>query len=675
MNGDVEFWSQLTSDLTGGLTPEQLAQQQLEEAGGAAGAAKMGALEGFVPVVGKQVREMIQGPQLREQQRADYPLVTAISEFVGGIPAGLGTAKLASKLAGPTASMARQALTSAGIEAGVGGATAAAKGGDIMDVALSTLLSGTLGGAGGAAQARGAAGVKSAAQEALAENPKYLEQLKQTNTLFNNLVKSEKKLARVEADLASEKIGLRNAAKENLDTLKSNLEKSQKNLDALRVKMEKAPPVDKTSPEYQAWQQRSEDVKRLQKQYDSMQNKIRELEATAPTKLGAERERSIAAARRDVVKAEERVFSAEEKAELDDALLKIMRQREGEVAAAGKVKAKNERIKREQAKKEAEAAPVEETAALAPAEEPIPEFGRAKDLTPRQIELLEDLVASGKSLRDIGSEVPGGMNKDTLNRRLKKYGITPESAKENAAKRAAQKAELEAAAQDIVPEPAPTPAAPEAQLEKVPKVSRDILSAADKRKLQQEEVLGPIRQKAELGRYGRAQERLGAAEAAPVPTLAESRFLPEHQIRQEQLGTIGDELSKAVQMREEALAALQRAQPGAQPALLQQYENAQQAIGRKAQEYDDALKALEEEIFMVAAKKEPFVAAERAITAADKQRYQEAQALVAQMENVSPGMIDQLFKILGPAAIVKTFSVPGISELTDEDVKAVLTNQ
>ena len=667
MNGDVEFWSQLTSDLTGGLTPEQLAQQQLEEAGGATGAAAMGALEGFVPVVGKQVREMVQSPQLREQQRADYPFVTAISELVGGIPTGLGTAKLASKLAGPAASMARQALTSAGIEAGLGGATAAAKGGDIKDVALSSLLGGTLGGVGGAMQARGAAKAGAAAQEALAKNPKYIEQLKQTNKLSNTLVDSEKKLARVEADLASEKISLRNAAQKNLNALKSDLEKSRKDLDALRVKAEKAPPADKTSPEYQAWQQSNEDVKRLQRQQDSAQMKLRELEATAPTKLGAERERGIAAAQRDVAKAEERVFSAEEKAELNDALLKIMRQREGEVAAAGKVKAKNERIKREQAKKEAEAAPAEEAPTPAPAEEAPMRFGR--DLSQREIELLEDFLASGKSLRSIQSEI--GVDKSTLSRRLRAYGITKESAAENAAKRAARKAELEAAAQDIVPEPAPAPAAPEAQLEKVPKVSRDILSAADKRKLQQEEALGPIRQEAELGRYGRAQQRLESAQA-PVPALAESRFAPELKVREEQLGAISNELSKALQMREDALAALQRAQPEAQPALVQQLQNAEQAIGRKAQELDDAAKALEEEAFMLAAKKEPVVAAERAITAADRQRLQEAQALVAQMENVSPGMKDQLLKILGPAAFVKSFSVPGISELTDEDVKAVL---
>jgi len=128
-------------------------------------------------------------------------------------------------------------------------------------------------------------------------------------------------------------------------------------------------------------------------------------------------------------------------------------------------------------------------------------------------------------------------------------------------------------------------------------------------------------------------------------------------------------------MREEALAALQRAQPEAQPALLQQFQNAEQAVGRKAQEFDDAAKALEEETFMLAAKKEPIVTAERAITAGDRQRLQEAQAVLAQMENVNPGLKDQMLKILGPAAVIKSFSGPAVSELTDEDVKAVLTNQ
>jgi hypothetical protein len=267
----------------------------------------------------------------------------------------------------------------------------------------------------------------------------------------------------------------------------------------------------------------------------------------------------------------------------------------------------------------------------------------------------------------MGLSVPGKMNKDTLSRRLKKYNITPESAKANVAKRAEEKAALEAAAQDVVPEPMP-------EFVPVPKADRDILSAADKRKLQQQEVVSPVQQEAELARYSRAQQRLESAQA-PAPALAESRFAPELEVRREQLGAIGNELSKAVQMREEALAALQRAQPEAQPALLQQFQNAEQAVGRKAQEFDDAAKALEEETFMLAAKKEPIVAAERAITAGDRQRLQEAQAVLAQMENVSPGLKDQMLKILGPAAVIKSFSGPAVSELTDEDVKAVLTNQ
>jgi hypothetical protein len=669
---DEEFLRQYVSDLTDGkMTPEQLAQQQLEEAGGLLGAGAMGVLEGAVPVFGKQAREALTSPALREQQRADYPMITALGEFIGGIVPGVGTTALASKLAGPTASIARQALTSAGVEAATGGATAAAKGGDIMDVALSSLLGGTLGGAGGFAQGKGLAKVRSAKQEALSNNPEYVEQVKQVNKLADTLDKSRKKLARVEGDLESEKIGLRTAAEKNLDTLKSNLQKDREKLDALLVKAEKAPPSDKTSTEYQALQQYKDDVKRLQRQFDLEEKRISDLEGRAATQLRKEKQQAVAAAEREVAKAEERVFSAEEKAEINDALLKIMRQREGEVASARKAKARNERIKREQAKKEAEAAPVVETPAPIPVEETPMTFGR--QLSQREIELLEDFVASGKKLRDIERELENKISRSTLSRRFKELGITPESAKANVAKRAEEKAALEAAAQDVVPEPAITPT-PKVQLEKVPKVSRDILSAADKRKLQQQEATSSIQQEAELGRYGRAQERKQATEAAAVPTPEKSRFGAEIQIRKERLGKIGNDLSKAIQMREDALAALQRAQPEARPALAQQVKNAEQAIGQKAQEFDDAVKAFEEETFTLAARKEPIVRTERGIVASDEQRYQEAQALLAQMKNVSPGMMQRLMAA-SPEVIIKMFSGPAISEFTDEDVKAVLTNQ
>ena len=678
MNGDVEFWSQLTSDLTGGLTPEQLAQQQLEEAKGAGGAFAASVAEGAVPVVGTPLRKAVQGSPLYEQQRADYPFISTLGEGLGSIlPTALASkgAQAAAKtplgkrlgeFSSDYIDMALQGL--------LGSATAAAKGGDIYDVGLAGLLGIGASGLGAGTKAQSVKQEAKAMERALApvrKTPEYGQAVKDLSAAGTRLKNAEDKLITLQGDLGAETAVARRRAQDNIGKLKSEYEKLGKDLDALRVKSQQSAPTDRTSPDYQTWKQSDDEVKRLQKQLDSAKAQLRNLEATAPTKLSAERERGIAAAQRDVVKAEERVFSAEEKAELQDALRKLMAQEEGDIAAAGAAKARNEALKRQQAKEAAKAKPAEPDVAAPVEEEPM-KFGR--DFSQREIELLEDFWASGKGLRDIGAEIK--MDKSTLSRRLKAHGVTKESAKANAAKRAAQKAELEAAAQDIVPEPTPAPAPePKPQMEPVPGVRQAPLTAAERRKLQQEEALGPIRQEAELGRYGRAQERLAAAEAAPAPTLAGSRFEPELEIRKEQLDAIGNELSKAVQMREEALAALQRAQPEAQPALLQQYENAQQAIGRKAQEYDDALKAVEEEMFMVSAKKEPFVAAERAITAADRQRYQEAQALTAQMENVSPGMIDQLFKILGPAAIVKTFSVPGISELTDEDVKAVLTNQ
>ena len=643
-----------------GLT-EEVTAQELEEAGGLLGAGAMGVLEGAVPVFGKQAREALTSPALREQQRADYPGATVVGEIIGGLVPGIGTTALASKLAGPTASIARQALTSAGVEAAMGGATAAAKGGDAMDVALSSLLGGTLGGAGGFAQGKGLAKVRSAKQEALSNNPEYVEQVKQVNKLEDTLDKSRKKLARVEGDLESEKIGLRTAAEKNLDTLKSNLQKDREKLDALLVKAEKAPPSDKTSTEYQALQQYKDDVKRLQKQFDLEEKRISDLEGRATTQLRKEKQQAVTAAEREVAKAEERVFSAEEKAEINDALLKVMREQEGSQQAARTARETNKKI----AERRAEMAAKADEPAPVPVEEAPMSFGR--QLSQREIELLEDFVASGKKLRDIERELENKISRSTLSRRFRELGITPESAKANVAKRAEEKAALEAAAQDVVPEPMP-------EFVPVPKVGRDTLSAADKRKIQQQEVVSPVQQEAVLGRYGRAQERLQATQAAPIPELAGSRFGAEIQIRKERLGKIGNDLSKAIQMREDALAALQRAQPEARPALAQQVKNAEQAIGRKAQEFDDAVKAFEEETFTLAARKEPIVRTERSIVASDEQRYQEAQALLAQMKNVSPGMMQQLMAA-GPEVIIKSFSGPAISELTDEDVKAVLTNQ
>ena len=684
---EEEFLRQLVSDLTGGtMTPEQLARQQLEEAGSAGGAFAAGLAEGAVPVVGTPLRKAVQGEGLYEQQRADYPVASFAGEALGSVaPTALvskGAQAAAKTPLGKGLGKLSFDYIDAALQGLLGGATTAAKGGDIYDVGIGALL-----GSGGSALGAGAKG-QSVKQEAEAmkralgpvkKTPEYEQAVKDLSAARTKLASTQDKLTTLQGDLGAETAVARRRAQDNVGKLKSEYEKLGKDLDALRVKSQQSAPTDRTSPEYQTWKQADDEVRRLQKQLDTEKAKLRNLEATAPTKLETERERGIAAAQRDVAKAEERVFSTEEKAELNDALLKIMRQREGEVAAAGKVKAKNERIKREQAKKEAEVAPAEEAPAPAPTEEAPMQFGR--DLSQREIELLEDFWASGKGLRDIGSEI--GMDKTTLSRRLKAHGITKESAKANAAKRAAEKAELEAAAQDIVPEPAPAPAptAPEAQLEKVPKVSRDILSAADKRKLQQEEALGPIRQEAELGRYGRAQQRLESAQA-PAPALAESRFGAEAVTREQQIQGLEQEFGKAMQIRDDALAMLQQARnPEARAALQQQVQGAEQAAAQKAQQIDDALKGFEEESFLADLKTPSKIGSQEQIVSRAKASVNEAQAAIDRLRNVSPegkGMLRAALRAAGSPLgrqVMKMVTAPTASELTDEDVKAVLTNQ
>lgn len=685
MNGDVEFWSQLTSDLTGGLTPEQLAQQQLEEAKGAGGAFAASVAEGAVPVVGTPLRKAVQGSPLYEQQRADYPFISTLGEGIGSIlPTALASkgAQAAAKtplgkrlgeFSSDYIDMALQGL--------LGGATTAAKGGDIYDVGLAGLLGTGMSLLGAGAKGQSVKQEAKAMERALApvrKTPEYGQAVKDLSAAGTRLKNAEEKLITLRGDLGAETAVARRRAQDNIGKLKSEYEKLGKDLDALRVKSQQAAPTDRTSPEYQTWKQSDDEVKRLQKQLDLAKAQLRNLEATAPTKLSAERERGIAAAQRDVVKAEERVFSAEEKAELQDALRKLMAQEEGDIAAAGAAKARNEALKRQQAKKTAEAKPTEPEVAAPIEEEPM-KFGR--DFSQREIELLEDFWASGKGLRDIGAEIK--MDKSTLSRRLKAHGVTKESAKANAAKRAAERAELEAAAQDIVPEPTPAPAPePKPQMEPIPSVRQAPLTAAERRELQQEEVLGPIRQEAELGRYGRAQERLGAAEAAPVPALAESRFGAEAATRQQQIQGLEQEFSKAVQIRDDALAMLQQARsPEARAALQQQVQGAEQAATQKAQQIDDALKAFEEESFLADLKTPSKISSQEQIVSRAQVGLDEAQAAIDQLRNVSPEGKRMLRAALRAAGsplgrqVMKMVTAPTASELTDEDVKAVLTNQ
>ena len=674
---EEEFLRQFVSDYTGGtMTPEQLAQQQLEEAGGAGGAFVAGVAEGAVPVVGTPLRKAVQSKGLYEQQRADYPVASFVGEALGSvIPTGLATlgAKAAAKTPmGKKLGGAAYDYIDAALQGLLGGATTAAKGGDVYDVGLGTLL-----GAGGSALGAGAKGAsvrqeaKAAAEplKELRKTPEYKQAVKDLSAAKTRLSNSEDMLITLQGDLGAETAVARKRAQDNIVKLKSEHEKLGKELDALRVKSQQSAPTDKTSPEYQAWDQAVREVKSLESQLISSKAKLKELEANVPTLLGKEKQQAVSAAEREVAKAEERVFSAEEKAEINDALLKVMKEQEGSQQAARTAKETNKEI----AERRAEMAAKADEPAPAPVEETPMTFGR--QLSQREIELLEDFVASGKNLRDIERELEKKISRSTLSRRFKELGITPESAKANVAKRAEEKAALEAAAQDVVPEPMP-------KFVPVPKVGRDKLSAADKRKIQQQEVASPVQQEAVLGQYGRAQERLEATKAAPIPALAESRFGAEAATRQQQIQDLEQQFSKAMQIRDDALAMLQQVRsPEARVALQQQVQGAEQAAAQKAQQIDDALKAFEEQSFLADLTTPSRISSQEQIVSRAKTGFDEAQAAVNQLKNVSPEGKDKLRAALRAAGspvarqVMRMLTAPTASELTDEDVKAVLTKQ
>lgn len=474
---------------------------------------------------------------------------------------------------------------------------------------------GAVGGAAGeglsaAVKGRQAARAARATEKAM-KNPEYAAALNKASKVETMLTSEQSKLETLMGKLESEKISVRQQAEKDLRGLLDESRKAAKELEGIRVKLDQTKPASRTSPEFIEHQQAKAEVDRLQKLLDTNTRKLQEVEATAPTKLGAERERAIATAERGLQKAEQRVLSAQEEKEVNDILKKVF---EGEKAA------------KKAARKAAKQAPAQAPAqAVAP---PEPEIKTIQDLSRVERELIEDFFANSPDASQRAAAAALGFDKSTFNRRMADFGLTKESAAEASRARAAQRAQVEQAAEELVPGPTP-PAAP--KQEPMPRGS--MFSRADVRKMRQQGEILPTRQAfAEEGAV-RAREAVKAAEAPVVPTF-QSRFAPEIDIRQEQVSQLSNQLEEAMAIRDEALRALQQAQsPQARAALQQNLARAEQVASETSQAYDDALKAFEEQSFMRDLLLPPQVAAQQRNVQRVEQEAQKARELAMQVFN------------------------------------------
>jgi hypothetical protein len=663
------------------------AEKAFVEESGPVGAAIRGAMSGAsfgaAPKMGQAVDYLLESIGLLDRNAPEYispqrklqllqeafPKASFGGEIAGGIAPSALTGGAASAIAGPGASVARKAAVTGLVEGAAGGATSALQGGDAMDIALGSLLGGTLGAAPMAMAARGASkeAAKNAAELAKTmSKPEYGAAVNQVSKLEMKLLNENTKLNTIIGNLESEKVSLRRKAESELKGLIAEQEKIAKEAASLRTKLEQASPTSKTSPEYLEFKQADEQVKRLQKLADDAKKKISQVQATAPTKLGAERERGIAAAKKGVRKAEERVFTEEEKAQINDALIGLIEEK-GVMRQVGK-----------KGKAAAEAV-AEAPAAAAPAA-PAPKS--IKDLQQLERELIEDAWAQDPEGKLRALARATGINKDTLKRRLAKLGITKESAQEAVA---ARKAAAEAATEIVPPAgaaPAPTPTQSVFDvgdedlkggkiLEKLP------VNAEMSRKVQAERSALPARAEAAKGGLERAAKELQQAQA-PIVATEKSRFAPELKIRGEQAAGLREEVSKAIAMREQALAALQQAQsPQSRVALQAQIANADQRISDLTGEIASKGKALEQKSYLQDLTKQAMVAPQQANVQLTQQMLNQAKKNLDAMKNVSPSnkaRLRALFEdpFAAGSAAIRLLSQPSARALTDQDVEPLL---
>jgi predicted DNA binding protein len=455
---------------------------------------------------------------LREAEK-QQPGASLVGTIGGALGSGFGAARGVAAIP-QVARMGR--LGQAGAQAAGGaGATAleaAGRGGDLANIAMAGLtggVGGALGEAAGAGMRALGSRMKAGREAAKLASPqqdkvnKAMEAVdKITDTIDSMVAKAEAQTGRAKQQIVKE-----------LDKEKSRLYTEQNRAIKAFKELEKKAPTDKTSQEYVAYADAQKNLSNIQSAVDRLSRSIDDLKATAPTKLSKERESAIATAQRQAGRAEAKVLSTAEEMEVTKALKQMMedtgKRRAPPVAA--------------------------QPAPPAPAAMP--------DLTEQQMYVIAKAYASedgAKTLRAIGEKI--GMDKSTLSRRLKSFGITPE----NAAERVAEyEAKLAAAA------PAASGAAPAASGKKASKGMFESypMTAQEIRKVKASETALPVRQRFAAQQSEAAQEALQRA-SAPVGPIEESRFAAELSTRQGQLAAKQADLAEAARVRDELRAEL-----------------------------------------------------------------------------------------------------------------------
>ena len=410
-----------------GITEESAAKTAEAAAAEAAGATTAGiaGAVGGIPIVGPWLAEKglevkTGQPGMPERLRAEYPLSTVAGETISSALGGLTGAKLgqaAMKKAAPSILPAIGALLG---EAGYGALEGATKGGT-----EGALLGGALGAVPGAMDvAAGIRTTKAATSAAELATKKTAAEaanapiMKQISKLQDDLRKADFSTREIQASLESESIGRQQAAAKKLDDLEQSLVKEKKALADIQGKIDRsAEAAMEGTPEFAEVQKAQQQLNEASKALAMKEKSLDSLLVRAEVAGGVGQARAVEQAQRGVQKAEERILSVEEKAQAVD-LLRQMIEKTGKTRAAPGM---------------GTATPVSAVTPAQPAPpSPLPQQGAQRtmaDLEQAKRELIEDALAQDPagSLRKLGKAT--GMSKDSVDRAIKKLGITPESAK------------------------------------------------------------------------------------------------------------------------------------------------------------------------------------------------------------------------------------------------------
>lgn len=480
----------------------------------------------------------------------DQPLASMGGMVVGALPTAFGEVAALSKIP----QIARMGAVGQGAaRAGMSGATgaleAALRSGGSPYAALMGGLGGLAGSAvgdvaGGILKRKGAKAAEAIAAERVKSAP-YQAVRKQEESVLRKQAEIDRLIGKAQ-DANEKQLRVIN---KDIAGKQKDLAAQQRDIVRLSKDLERRAPTDKQSVEYVQYQEAQKQVDRLQQSVAQKMKAVDELLATAPTTLGREREAVISAAEKGLARAEAKALTAAEKEEATAALRKMMEQE-------GKFR---------RAPEKPPEVPAPEVPSAAPARPEAPMATRA-DLSEREAYIIAKAMASEdgkKTMRALGEQI--GMDKSTLNRRLKSYGITAENAAERVA---AYEAKLAPP-----PPPAPTPVAkpkPEPEPE-IGMFDQYPMTKGDVRAVKQREATQPVGTEFAKQRVRQAEEALAEARGAPAPDVQASRYAPEFAQRQARLAEDQAMLLEAKTVRDQLLAELNQAR---NPAARQQIRDA-----------------------------------------------------------------------------------------------------